>query len=261
MCTTRAAAAIRLCFFINTNAACGRSLLVKMRIVNQQTKLPITNFDDYVGGGDVSCCKTKHGPLLPNNVRCLIVGPSGSGKTNVLFNLLFDPEGLVFENIYIFSKSLYQPKYQFLKKVLPKEIGYFAYDDNSLVIHPSDAKPDSIVIFDDIACEKHNNIRNYFTMGRHKGVDTFYLGQTYSRIPKQLIRDNANFIVLFKQDDMNLRHAYSDHVNTDTTFERFKALCAEVWNKDRHGFVVIDKERDLDKGRYRSGLDSFVQDL
>jgi len=41
-------------------------------------------------------------------------------------------------------------------------------------------------------------------MGRHKNIDSFYLCQTYS--PKHLIRDNANFIIMFKQDDLNMRH-------------------------------------------------------
>lgn len=31
------------------------------------------------------------------------------------------------------------------------------------------------MIFDDIACEKQNNIRKYFIMGKHNNVDTYYL--------------------------------------------------------------------------------------
>jgi hypothetical protein len=229
-----------------------------MRIVKHSLQLPIENFDSIVGSG--MSTEKRHGTLLPNTIRCIICGPSNCGKTNVLFNLLFDSNGLRFKNLYVFSKSLYQPKYKFLSKTMPKEVGYFAFDENTNVPPPSDAKPDSIMIFDDIACEKHDNIRSYFTMGRHKNIDTFYLGQTYSRVPKQLIRDNCNFLIIFKQDDMNLRHIYSDHVNTDMTFEKFKMLCSIAW-KENHGFVVIDKDSDIDKGRYRTGLDSFVQDL
>lgn len=229
-----------------------------MRVVKQPMALAVSNYDQYIGGGAVQ--KEKHGPLLPNSLRCIIAGPSNSGKTNVLFNLIFDPNGLVFENIYVFSKSLYQPKYKFLSRVLPKEIAYFPADDSSKVINPSQAKPNSLMIFDDIACEKHDEIRSYFAMGRHRNIDVFYLGQTYSRIPKQIIRDNANFVILFKQDDLNLRHVYTDHVNTDMTYDQFKKLCGEAW-KDNHGFFVIDKDRDIFKGRYRIKLDSFVESL
>lgn len=231
-----------------------------MRVVKQSASFPVSNFDQYIGAGDLSKQISKHGSLLPHSIRCIITGPSNSGKTNVLFNLLFDEKGLVFENIYVFSKSLYQAKYKFLAKVLPKEIGYFPYDDNALVINPNEAKPNSIMIFDDIACEKHDNIRNFFTMGRHNNIDTFYLGQTYSRIPKQLIRDNTNFIIVFKQDEMNLRHIYNDHVNTDMPFETFRTLCGKAWNH-RYGFLVLDKDRDKEKGRYRLGFDTFVQNL
>ena len=52
-------------------------------------------------------------------------------------------------------------------------------------------------------------------MGRHNNIDSFYLCQTYSHIPKQLLRDNANMIMLFKQDELNLKHVFSDHVTPD----------------------------------------------
>lgn len=226
-----------------------------MRVERQKRSLPLQNFDKYILGAGVK--SSKHGKLLPNTIRSLIAGPSCAGKTNAVFNLLFDPHGLRFKNVYVFSKSLYQPKYQFLAKTMPKEIGYYAYDDNSVVISPSETKPNSIMIFDDIACEKHDNIRNYFISGRHNDVDIFYIGQSYSRIPKQLIRDNANFIILFKQDDKNLKHVYSDHVSTDFTFEQFRELCSRAWT-NKYGFLVISKDDDLNKGRYRIGFDSFI---
>ena len=92
---------------------------------------------------------------------------------------------------------------------------------------------------------------------RHSGVDTLYLCQTYSLVPKQLVRDNTNFLVLFRQDDLNLHHVYNDHVNTDMKYEEFKAMCAEAW-KDRYGFLVINKDSPINAGRYRVGFDRFI---
>ena len=60
----------------------------------------------------------NHSKLLPNGIRCIIAGPSNSGKTNLLFNLLLHPNGLKYENIYIYSTSLFQPRYVFLENVL-----------------------------------------------------------------------------------------------------------------------------------------------
>jgi hypothetical protein len=229
-----------------------------MKIEKQEVDLPVQNLEEIMGSGAVK--NNKHGVLLPDSIRSIICGPSSSGKTNVLINLICSPNGLRFENIYVFSKSLYQPKYQFLKNVMPKEVGYFEFGDNELVVHPNKARKNSIMIFDDISCEKHNNIRSYFTMGRHNNIDIFYLGQTYSAIPKQLVRDNSNFIILFKQDEMNLKHIYNDHVTTDMSFDKFKEICAKAW-QDNFGFLVIDKTLDPYKGRYRIGLDSFVVEL
>jgi len=64
-------------------------------------------------------------------------------------------------------------------------------------------------------------------MGRHADVDCFYLCQTYTKISKHLIRDNANLLILFKQDDINLKHVYNDHVNIDMSYEDFCDLCCK----------------------------------
>lgn len=205
----------------------------------------------------------KHGKLLPNSIRCIITGPSDCGKTNVMFNLLFDINGLRFQNLYVFSKSLFQPKYMMLEEVMKSlsndGIGYFAYSENEEIPPPEEITTDStsIIVFDDVSCERQNNIRKYFAMGRHSGVDAFYLCQTYSQIPKQLVRDNANLIVLFKQDDLNLRHIYNDHVNTDMKYEAFKDMCAEAW-KERYGFLTVIKDSPINNGRYRLTFNRFV---
>lgn len=230
-----------------------------MKLVPQSVKLNVLNFDHITE--DETGTVSRHGTLLPGTVRCIICGPSNCGKTNLLFNLLFSENGLRFDNVYVFSKSLNQPKYKFLERVMKgvPEVGYFTYDENEAVVHPYEAKPHSVMVFDDVACERQDNIRNYFAMGRHNNLDAFYLAQTYSRIPKQLVRDNANFLVLFKQDDLNLRHVYNDHVNTDMPFDVFKKVCAKGWSSKRHGFIVVDKDRDLNGGRYRVGFDTFVR--
>ena len=95
-------------------------------------------------------------------------------------------------------------------------------------------------------------------MGRHKNVDCFYLCQSYAKVPKHLIRDNVNLLAIFRQDDVNLKHIYDDHVNTDMSYNRFKELSGKCWGKDNYGFLVIDKDGALNDGRYRKGFDSFI---
>jgi len=94
-------------------------------------------------------------------------------------------------------------------------------------------------------------------MRRHKNIDSFYLCQTYSHIPKHLIRDNANFVIMFKQDDLNMRHIYRDHISTDMNYETFMKICQKCW-EDRHGFLLFSKDNEMDTGRYRKGFDPFI---
>lgn len=230
-----------------------------MRIVKQHTALPVQNFDNFIPQSN-DCLKKRHGELLPNTIRGIFVGASASGKTNSLLTLIFNPHGLRFENVYLYSKTINQPKYKLLSDVLKSVQGveYFPYSEHTEVISPENAKPNSLMIFDDIICEKQDHVRAFFCQGRHSLVDSFYLCQTYSRIPKHLIRDNSNFLVLFKQDETNLKHIYNDHVNTDFSYEVFKKMCLHCWNSDKYGFIVIDKDRDLNNGRYRQGFDNFI---
>lgn len=229
-----------------------------IQLKQQRTRLPINNVEIEDKNTNQSKFR-RHGALLPNNIRCITCGTSGSGKTNILLSLLESPNGLRFENVYIYSKSLFQPKYQYLKVMLSniKGIGLYMFSSNESVISLENVKPNSIFIFDDVVCGKQDNIRSYFCMGRHKNVDCFYLSQSYAHIPKHLIRENANFIILFKQDDMNLKHIFSDYgVSVDMSFERFKELCVKCWS-EKYGFLVMDTERSINDGKYRMKFDNF----
>ena len=230
-----------------------------MELIKQPILLPVENFDKLIPQSNLNVCK-RHGELLPNTIRAIFAGPSNCGKTNALFALLLNPNGLHFENVYIYSKSLNQPKYEFLSNLLNnvEGVGYFPYNDHETVISPNDAKSNSVMIFDDVACEKQNHIRNFFCMGRHHLIDSFYLCQTYTRIPKHLIRDNANFLIIFIMDEMNLKHLYNDHINTDMKYNKFEQLCMHCCNDNKYGFIVIDKDRKLNDGRYKNGFDSFI---
>lgn len=233
---------------------------VTMNFEDQKFKLPILNFDEIVQQKSADQKEKRHGDLLPNSVRAVICGPSNCGKTNALLSLITHPNGLRFENVYVYSKSLNQPKYQFLKRLLESVEGvqHYYFNEHEDVIKPEEARPNSLMIFDDVACEKQDNMKAFFCMGRHRDVDCFYLCQTYVRIPKHLVRDNTNLLLLFRQDEINLKHIYNDHVNSDMVYTQFKKLCAACWNDNKYCFVVIDKDSQLNEGRYRKGFDCFI---
>ena len=57
-------------------------------------------------------------PLLPQNIRVLVIGKSGCGKTTAIFNLLLQPGWLDYNHLYLFGKSLRQQEYNVLRKGL-----------------------------------------------------------------------------------------------------------------------------------------------
>ena len=70
----------------------------------------------------------------------------------------------------------------------------------------------NLMVFDDLLLEKQITCESYYVRGRHSNVDCFYLAQNYFRLPRQTIRENANFICLFPQDLKNLNHIFDDQV-------------------------------------------------
>ena len=224
-----------------------------MKFIQHKLKFPIKTKREH--------CKKIHCDLFPNTIRGLICGPSGCGKTVVLYNLIVNKNGLKCSNLYVISQSLEQEKYRNLTEIfkyLTEEVKLFT--SPCCEITPNDVENDSIIVFDDIKRDKicDKNIEQFYSMGRHKGLNCFYLCQTYSKIPKQLVRDNANFIILFKQDDMNLKHVYNNHVGSDISFEKFKDMCNFCW-KEVYGFLTIDKQSPQNNGRYRFMFDKFLQ--
>jgi len=62
---------------------------------------------------------------------------------------------------------------------------------------------------------------------------------------------------MFKQDDLNMRHIYRDHINTDMNYETLVKICHKCW-VDKHGFLLISKDNEMDNGRYRKGFHQFI---
>ena len=224
--------------------------------------------------------------LLPKSIRACIIGKSGCGKTNLLMNLLLNKfsgeDYLDYNNLFIFSKSLHQPQYQLLIKGLENGLtkeeilecirkNYYKVekkDDKKISVHyfdNSDDVPDpteidsnlkTLIIFDDIMLEKQNKIESYYTRGRHNNIDCFYISQNYIKLPKNTIRENSNFFILFQQDAYNLNKIYKEHCN-DIKKDEFEDLCSKSWNIE-FGFVTIDLSSKINKGKYRKMLNYFV---
>lgn len=226
-----------------------------MKLIQQRLNIPIFTGVKSMKSEE----KYKHNELFPNSIRCIIAGPSNCGKTTALMSLLLSENGVKFENLYIFSKSFFQPIYQYLYKVMKnvKEIEFKVFEQYDDLIEPHESKLNSVFVFDDVAWEAQTKIQSYFSMGRHKNIDVFYLTQSYARLPKHLLRDNASMLIIFKQDNLNLKHIWEDHLISDISYDDFKKLCEQCW-KEKNGFLVVAKDCDIKNGRFRLGFDKYI---
>jgi energy-coupling factor transporter ATP-binding protein EcfA2 len=222
--------------------------------------MEIINFD--CTDADASDTPVVHHWLLPSSIRCVICGPSGCGKTNLIMNLIMRPNYLNYDRLYVYTKSLQQPKYQFLQKwgaelnatAARPVVSFYSTDDDVISIENLKPNERSVMVFDDVMLEKQTPIERYFSQGRHGNADCFYLCQSYFRIPKQCIRDNANMIIIFNQDNKNLRAIHDTFVGGDMDFNEFRKFFARCVDK-KYGFAVIDLTSEPDKGKYRSQFD------
>jgi len=149
--------------------------------------MKIPNYDP---GFSKSSYKQGH-PCMPTDVfRMLIFGPSNSGKTNILLHMLY--KLLVFDKIYLFSKSLHQNKYQallqdFAVRINP-EVGYEVIEAPGDEIIPLEELPvdnQKIVVFDDLVCESNqNSIINYFIKGCTETAALFTSLKPFTRCQK-----------------------------------------------------------------------------
>jgi len=93
----------------------------------------VINCDDRLRTMGGNAEKRKHGAMLhASTIRAIVCGPSNCDKINVFISLLESPHGVRFKNEYVYSKSLQQPKYQYLENLLSSidEIG-FTFSNNS----------------------------------------------------------------------------------------------------------------------------------
>ena len=135
------------------------------------------------------------------------------------------------------------------------------YSDYSNIPDPSELNADekNLLILDDCFLGPQSKAEAYYTRGTHNNCDSFYISQNYFRLPRQTIRENANFIILFPQDTKNLMHIHADHCNDDMTLDEFKTFRRKVWETPgHHNFVTIDLTSGKLDGKYRKILIAFI---
>lgn len=195
--------------------------------------------------------KHEYVGIFPYPIRLLLIGPSGCGKTVLLYNIIIN-FWIPFTDVYIYTNTPHQQIYQELDKILKQSnIPCFISNNFDEIISPSDCELNSIVIFDDCLSEKQNKMEEYFTTSRHFNISCIYLAQSLTSLNVRLIRDNSNFICLFK-NPRHIKRLY-DETNIGIHFNDFRSYCGTCWKND-FGFLSIDKVSN----RYINCFETFL---
>lgn len=220
--------------------------------------------------------QNKHAPYFHKQIFCVIAGSTGSGKTNLITHFLLQPKLLNYSDVYIYSPTIYQPIYRYLKQHFAEQenlvqqkhnvshkMAHFIEvndekDKEEELADPSSLDPSKshVIIFDDCMNNKQTKIIDYFCRGRHNNVNIFYLCQSLHKIAKHCIRQNANTFILFKQDDKTLKYFWETHCSGDLNFKEFKSFCDDAWTQ-KHGFAVINLWEESYCGRYVSNYNDI----
>ena len=72
-------------------------------------------------------------------------------------------------------------------------------------------------------------------------------------VPKGTIRNNCNFLILFKLDPVDVVNVHEQIVKGDMTLAEFRHRCSLVWT-EKYKYLVIDKDNEDINWKYRDGL-------
>ena len=184
----------------------------------------------------------NHNNQIENNCnRTLIVGPSFCGKTHLLLNKLQlirldNPE----QKICIITRS-------------PEQYNKIEIEDVSVEEDLGDKSiqdfQNCFVVFDDMLDSNQKLIDPFFTRGRHNDLDVYYLSQSYFDLPKRIIRNKSNILILFQQTLKDVEHIYRDIAGFDMSYDEFKSLCREAW-RDPYNYFLINRLEDKNGKKY-----------
>ena len=139
------------------------------------------------------------------------------------------------------------------------DIAIETYENPSDLPDIKDMGEGTLVVFDDLMTNRsaQQKAGDIFTKGRPFNVNVIFITQSYYEIPKRTIRDNANFLILFRQNSRSIEPIFRDNVDsTDMNYKEFQKFANDVW-KEKHNFLTIDKTLDAHEGKFRKTLDLF----
>ena len=158
--------------------------------------------------------------------RILIIGPSGSGKTNTLLNLIQNlNETTLVDKIYLCTKDLSEPKYEFLINNR-KNAGIKHFNISTAFIEYSNDMDDVLtniddynkrrkrkvlIVFDDMIADIMSSkkfkaiIKELFIRFRKLNISIIFRTQSYLRTPKDARLNSTHYVIMKIQSKKELQ--------------------------------------------------------
>ena len=210
--------------------------------MNNKNGLSLINYDGFEDSDRNNGFVQRYIYMPEKLFRMLICGPSGWGKTNLLLDILLKPL-IQYDKIYLYSKSLEQEKYEYLRKRFEEvsdQVGYDVMVCSNDEVVPLDDLPihnQKLVIFDDFFCLKNQDrFIEYFIRGRNKNCFVIYLSQSFYKTPKDIRLNCSHFCLFNSQTKRERRETCSE---LDINSEQYKSATREPYS-----FLYVDKVRN-----------------
>ena len=120
------------------------------------------------------------------------------------------------------------------------------FPNQSSEILPLESYGGKTIDFDDMLGSKEAKDNDAFlTRARHQNLDFYYITQSWYELPKNTIRNNCSWIMLFPQTLKDNTIILNDFSGVHMCFSEWRKFCREAWQKI-YIYIQIDEDKDLD---------------
>ena len=152
------------------------------------------------------------------------IGASGSTKTNALLNLIKEHDDI--DNIYLYTKDLREPKYEFLIKKC-EDAGIKHLNDSKAFIECSNTIDDVyenideynpkkkrkiLIVFDDMIADIMTNkkfqaiIKELFIRCKKLNISLAFITQSYFSFPKNIRLNSTHYLIMKSKNKRELQN-------------------------------------------------------
>ena len=205
----------------------------------------------------------------------MIFGGSGSGKTNTLLHLIKEQDDI--DKIYVYTKDLSKPKYEFLTKKR-EDAGIKLLNDSNAFIKCSNtmdcvyqdiddynpSRKKNLIVFDDMIADILSNkkfqsiMKEVFIRCRKLNISLVFITQSYFSAPKDVRLNSTHYLIIKINNKREFQNIATNHYS-DIDYNDFVKIYREC-TREAYFFLTIDTALPVsDPLRIRKNLLSFYK--